>query len=140
MSLSREELDQVPQRYRWLIKLFLKLPNPGFPYFVLKKLPGIEGIFWAVVTPILLILYFLSNIWLIAFLSLHVIFPFNILLGLLIPTIIFVFFLRIELERTILWWKNLQGPGKEWDISKVVEEFVELTKKQKQRQTQRMHQ
>jgi len=129
VSLSREELDQIPPRYRWLIKLFLKLPNPGFPYFVLKKLPGIEGIFWAVVTPILLTLYFLSSIWLIAFLSLHVIFPFNILLGLLIPAVIFVFFLRIELERTILWWKNLQSPGKEWDISKVVEELSEVFKK-----------
>lgn len=129
MFLSREELDQIPPRYRWLIKLFLKLPNPSFPYFVLKKLPGIEGIFWAVVTPILLTLYFLSSIWLIAFLSLHVIFPFNILLGLLIPAVIFVFFLRIELERTILWWKNLQSPSKEWDISKAVEELSEVFKK-----------
>jgi len=129
--LSREELDRIPPRYRWLIKLFLKLPNPGFPYFVLKKLPEIEGIFWAIVTPFLLTLYFLSSIWLIAFLSLHFIFPFNLLLGLFIPAIIFVFFLRIQLERTILWWKSLQNSHNEWDISKAVEELAELTRKQK---------
>jgi hypothetical protein len=132
--LSREELDRIPLRYRWLVKLFLKLPNPGFPYFVLKKLPEIDGIFWAIVTPILLTLYFLSNIWLIAFLSLHFSFPFNLLLGLFIPAVIFVFFLRIQLERTILWWKSLQNSHNEWDISKAVEELVELTRKQRRRQ------
>lgn len=138
--LSREELDQIPPRYRWLIKLFLRLPNPGLPFFVLRKLPGIEGIFWSVVTPILLTIYFLFSIWFVAFLSLHFIFPFNLLLGLLIPAIIFVFFLRIQLERTILWWKSLQSPGKEWDISKVVEELAELTRKQRQRKIQRVRQ
>lgn len=132
---SREELEQIPPRYRWLIKLFLKFPNPSFPYFILKKLPEIEGVFWAVGVPIFLTIYFSSSVWLFAFLSFHVIFPFNILLGLFIPAIIFVFFLRIQLERTILWWKNLRSPSKEWDISKIVDEFAELTRKQRQRRT-----
>jgi len=133
VSLSREELEQIPQRYRWLLKLFLKLPNPSFPYFVLRRLPEIEGVFWAIIVPVFLILYFLFSVWFFGFASLHLTFPLNLLLGLLMPAIIFVFFVRIQLERTIHWWKNLSSTRQEWDISKIVEEFAELTRAQQRR-------
>jgi len=136
--LSREELERIPLRYRWFLKLLLKLPNPGLPFFILRKLPEIEGIFWAVIAPIFLILYFFFSVWFVAFLSLHVIFPFSLLLGLLIPTVIFVFFIRVQLERTVLWWKNLQSRPRELDISKVVEEFAELIREQRRRRTKRV--
>jgi len=115
----------------------MKFPNPSFPYFVLRRLPEIEGVYWAVVVPLLLIVYFLFSIWFVVFLSMHVVFPFNLLLGLLIPFIIFVFFLRIQLERTVLWWKNIHSPQKEeWDVSKAVEELAKLRREKRQRETQ----
>jgi len=131
------ELQHLPRHYRWLLKLFLKLPTPGFPYFVLKRLPEIEGVFWAVGIPVFLVAYFLFSVWLVAFLSLHVVFPLNLMLGLLIPAVIFVFFLRIQLKRTILWWRSLQNPSRRWDVSKAVEEYAELIRKQKRQRAKR---
>lgn len=132
--LNREELEQIPLRYRWLLKLFLKLPNPSFPYLILKRLPEIEGIFWAFIVPIFVMLYFLFGVWLVSFLSLVVSFPFNVLLGLFIPTAIFILFLRIQLERTIQWWKNLRSGSREWQVSDVAEELIELLRKQQKRE------
>jgi len=131
--LSREEYERIPPRHRWLLKLVLKFPNPSFPYFLLRKFPEIEGVFWTVVVPVFMSLYFLFNAWLIATLSLFVSFPFNILLGLSIPAIIFLFFLRIQLERTIHWWRNLKSPVREWDISKATKELIELLREQQKK-------
>jgi len=125
--ITREELERVPLRYRWLLKLLLKFPNPS----IFSKFPGIEGVFWAIVAPIFLILYFLTSVGMVAFLSLIFIFPFNIVLGLLIPGIIFVFFLRIQVERTLQMWRNIHTPIKNWDIAKTAEELLEIFKKQK---------
>jgi hypothetical protein len=132
--LSGEELEQIPKRYRWLLALFQKFPNPSFPYFVLKRLPWIEGIFWTLIFPIFFLLYYFFSVWFLAFLSLYVAFPLNAMVWLAIPTALFVIFLRIQLERTIVWWKGLKSPMKEWDVSKTVEEFVELKRKQRNQQ------
>jgi len=128
--LSREELERVPLLYRWILKVLLRLPNLGFPTFVLKRFPEIQGLFWAIFVPALLILYFFIDFMLILVLSYAVSFPFNVLIGLLVPGLIFVVFLRVQLERTISWWRNLQGPNKEWDVSQVTKEFIEMLKKQ----------
>jgi len=131
--LSREELNEIPLRYRWLVKLLLRLPNPSLPYFVLRRLPEMEGFFWAIVTPVFLVLYFFFSVWLVNVLSLRVVFPFNLLLGLLIPTVIFVLFLRVQLERAVHWWRNLKSPHGEWQTSKVAKELEELFKKQQEK-------
>jgi hypothetical protein len=111
----------------------MKLPNPSFPYFVLKRLPSIEGIYWVVVFPVAFLLYYFFSVWFLVFLSWHVVFPFNVLVWLLIPTMIFVVFLRIQFERTVAWWKGLKSPSKEWDVSKAIEELAELQRRQRQR-------
>lgn len=131
--LSSEELEQIPRRYRLILKLILKLPLPAFPGFVLKRLPEIEGVFWAILVPIFLILYFFFGIWWFATASLLFSFPFNLMLGLIVPAVVFVFFLRLQLERTILWWKNLKGDHREWDVSKAVREYIALLREPKQR-------
>jgi hypothetical protein len=128
--LTSEELDQVRRRYRWLLAVFQKLPNPSFPFFVLKRLPWIEGVFWAMIFPIFFLLYYFFSVWLIAFLSSHVIFPLSVLAWLFIPAAFFVIFLRIQLGRTIIWWRNLKNPTKEWNVSKALEELAELRRKQ----------
>lgn len=130
--LSREELEQIPRRYRWLLRLLMKLPDPSFPDFILKRLPGIEGIYWAVIVPIFFIIYFFFSIWLVSFLSFNVTFPFNVLFGLSIPAIFLVIFIRVQLERAIAFWRSLKGSEKEWNVSKIVEELEELSRRQKQ--------
>lgn len=130
---SRDEIRQIPFRYRLLINTLLKLPNPSVPFFILKRFPGFEGILWAVVAPILLSLYFWFNVWLFPLLTRLIGFPLNYVFGLMIPLVIFLFFLRIQLERTILWWRNIHEPLKQSDTSRLVEEWVQLLKKQQRK-------
>jgi hypothetical protein len=107
--LSREELEKIPRRYRWLLKLLMKLPCPGFPGFVMKRLPGIEGIYWTVIVPIFLIVYFFLSFWLISFFSARLAFPFNTLLVLSMPAILLVIFVRTQLERAVALWRSLKA-------------------------------
>jgi len=131
--LSRDELKSIPLQYRLLVKILLKLPNPSLPFFILKKFPEFEGILWAVVVPIFFMLYSFFNAWLFSFLSLSVGFPLNVILGFVVPVVIFVFFLRIQLERMILLWRNTHHPLREWDTSKRAEEWIQLLRKQQRR-------
>jgi len=133
LLLSRDELERIPARYRLLVKILLKLPNPSLPFFFLKHFPGFEGIFWAILTPLFVAFLSFSYFWSIPFLSLHFSFPLNVIIAFLIPAIFFVFFLRIQLERTILWWKNIHEEPREWQTSKRVEELVELLNRQRKR-------
>jgi hypothetical protein len=128
--LTSEDLEQVPKRYRWLLKLFLRLPNPRFPYFLLRKLPEIEGFFWALIVPVFLLVYFLFSFWLFVTLSRLIVFPLDFLIGFSIPAIIFVLFLRIQLGRTLAWWKSLKHSSRKWQVSEVLDDLVELFEKQ----------
>jgi hypothetical protein len=128
--LSREELEQIPLRYRLLVKAFLKLPNPGIPFFIMRHFPEFEGILWGLVVPLSLGFFIWFDMWFVAFLSLHFSFPLNVIIGFLVPAIPFLFFLRIELERTILWWRNIHEQPKEWQISKKVDELIDLFNRQ----------
>lgn len=132
-SLSRDELEQIPFRYRLLVRILLKFPNPCLPFFILRRFPEFEGIMWAVVAPILLTLYFFFNIWLFPLLAILVGFPLNVIFGFIVPAVIFLFFLRIQIERTILWWRNIHKQSKEWEPSKRVEELIELIERQHRR-------
>lgn len=131
--LSRDELEQIPTRYRLLVKILLKLPNPSLPFFVLKHFPELEGILWALVAPCLLILYFFFNVWLFPFVTLRFGFPLNYVFAVLIPAIIFVFFLRIQLERTILLWKTIHEKPREQQMYKRVEELSKLFRRQQKK-------
>jgi hypothetical protein len=129
--LSHEELEKIPRRYRWLLKLLLKLPSPSFPDFVTKKLPGIEGIYWAVIVPILMIAYFYLSFWSVSFFSEHLAFPFNILPLLSVPAILLVILVRTQLERAIVLLRSLKGSNKDWNVSRVAAEFEELLRRQR---------
>jgi len=129
-QLNREELEQIPRRYRLLVRILLKLPNPSFPFLVLKRFPEFEGIFWALIVPLVFMIYIVSNLWFFPFLTYHVGFPLNIIIGFIAPAALFVVFLRIQIERTILWWRNIHEPTKEWNLSKTVEELIRLLEKQ----------
>jgi hypothetical protein len=131
--LSQDELEQLPLRYRLLVRFFLKLPNPSLPFFILRRFPEFEGILWAVVIPIILVLHFYFIVWLFPSATLLFGFPLNYIFGLMIPAMIVLFFLRIQLARVILWWRNVHEPLEEWDTSKLVEEWVQLLKQQQRR-------
>jgi len=131
--LTHEELERIPLRYRLFVKILLKIPIPNVPFWVLRHFPEFEGFFWALVVPISLAVFFWAELWFIPFLSFHFDFPWNVIIGSLIPAIPFVFFLRIQLERTILWWRNIHEKPREWQISKNVEELVELLNRQQKR-------
>lgn len=131
--LGREELERIPARYRLLVKIMLKFPNPSLPFLVLKHLPAFEGIFWAILMPLFLAFLGTTYFWFIPFLSVHFPFPLNLIIAFLIPASIFVFFLRIQLERTILWWRSIHEEPREWQTSKRVEEFIEILNKQQKR-------
>lgn len=138
--LSREELEQVPRRYRLFLKLFMRFPNLRFPYFVVRKLPWFEGIFWALLVPVFLVVYFFFTFWFYLALSLLVGFPFNVIIWLLIPSVLFIMFLRIQFERIILFWRSLRSQSNDWDIPKLTEEFSLLIEKQhKKRETAHAH-
>jgi len=112
------------------VKVLLKLPNPRLPFSLLRKFPELEGILWAVAAPVFVVSYAYCFALLIPFLSLHFSFPWNIILGFLIPAIILLFFIRIQLERAINWWRNINQPSKEWKVSEKVEKLVKDLKKQ----------
>jgi len=134
--LSRDELEQIPLPYRIVVKVLLKLPNPRLPFFLLRKFPELEGIIWAVVAPVVVVSYAYCFALLIPFLSLHFSFPWNIVIGFLIPVIILLFFIRVQLERAIHWWRNIYQPSKEWKVSEKVEELLkDFQKQQKAKKT-----
>ncbi len=116
-----------------MAKMLLGLPIPGFPFFILKRLPEFEGIFWAIITPILVYLYAWFQFWWFVFLSTLVGFPLNVIFGFPVPAVIILFFLRVQLERANHQWRKIHEPTKEWAPSKSVEELIELFERQRKR-------
>jgi len=115
------------------MKMLLRLPIPSFPFFILKRLPEFEGIFWGIIAPILLFIYAGFQFWWFVFLSALVGFPLNVIFGFALPAVIIIFLLRIHLGRAILLWKNSREPTKEWFPAKSVEELIELFERQRKR-------
>lgn len=120
--MTTEKIDEkkLPLIYR----LFLKLPKPTLDF-----LPDFShGIFWAVIAPLFIALEFFLSLFLLMGLP----FPTNILSVSIIPTIIFIIFLRITLERFINWWNaTIAHQGFEWNVEKLAKEYSDLLKKQK---------
>ena len=120
--MTTEKIDEkkLPLIYR----LFLKLPKPTLDF-----LPDFShGIFWAVIAPLFIALEFFLSLFLLMDLP----FPTNILSVSIIPTIIFIIFLRITLERFINWWNaTFTHQGFEWNVEKLAKEYSDLLKKQK---------
>jgi len=115
------------------MKMLLKLPNPSLPFFILRRIPEFEGILWAMIVPILLILYFWFSIWSFPYFTILFGYPLNVISAFLIPAMIFVLFLRVQLERGILLWRSISRPSKAWDPSKRAKELIDLLKKQQRK-------
>jgi len=128
---NNDLLRRLPLKQRILTKLMLKIPVPRIPFFVTRTMPEIEGIFHGLILPLLLSLMMLLMVWLLPTVTLLFGFPLNLFLTLLVPASVFIAYVRIELERTINWWKSVFDSPIEWDSSKSVKELIELLKKQR---------
>lgn len=121
---------EMPLKYRFIVKLLLKLPNPSIPSLVLKRAPFLEGIIAGLILPLLVYLMGIATLWLFVVTTLAIGFPLNYIIVLIPPTIIFIIFIRIQLKRTINLWRSVFGSPTVWDSAKSLDELMELFKKQ----------
>jgi hypothetical protein len=125
--LSEERLEKVEvSRLPFLYRLLLKFPNVK-----IESLPSmLQGMYWAVILPILVGTETLVTFCLIAFIPP----PMNLIAALAIPAVIFIVFVKIMLERFIDWWNGLVGnQTNQWNVSQKVTEYKELLDKSKKR-------
>ena len=115
---------------RILTKLIMRFPAPRIPFFISKKFPSIEGIFHGLIMPLLLFVIGLFMLWLLPTATLMFGFPLNVLITLLVPVSIFAMYIRIELERTMNWWRSIFNNPLTWDSSKSLQELIELFENQ----------
>jgi len=110
-KLKRIEEKDLPIPYRFLIKI------------PLKSLESSSGIFWALVCPILLLLNFFFDFFILVYFP----FPINIILALVVPAVVFILFVRVILERFINWWNNFVVSGYvKKDLEEVLDEYITL--------------
>ncbi|HKZ95017.1 MAG TPA: hypothetical protein VJ249_10645 [Candidatus Bathyarchaeia archaeon] len=141
MSQHEEDLEalysRMQLRYRVLVRLLMWLPVPRIPFIIVRKLPLIEGILHGIVVPVFVFLVGLFIYWLIPTMTLVFGFPLNIIITLTVLGLFLALFARIELERSIRWWRGAFGSPTQGDPSKALEELVELFKKQQNRKAPR---
>ena len=110
-KLKRIEEKDLPILYR----LLFKIP--------LKSLGSSSGAFWALVCPILLLLNFFFDFFILVYFP----FPINIILALVVPAVVFILFVRVILERFINWWNNFVVSGYvKKDLEEVLDEYITL--------------
>lgn len=112
-----------------LYRLLLKLPAPNLSSLY-ADWPWLEGIVAAIILPCLVVACGWITLWI--WLSAPFGFPFNFFAGLSITFIILVFWARIQVERTLNAAANL-GKSQTYNVSKSVQEYMELLDKQRNR-------
>jgi len=86
------------------------------------------------ILPVFVFLIRIFTYWLIPTATIMFGFPLNIAIILAVMALPFALFARVELERSINWWKSAFGSSTQWDTSKTAQELVELFRKQQKRQ------
>ncbi len=110
------EIDDLP----WYYKAIMKIPSANILVDVSS------GIFWGLFVPAFFTLYGFLNLFLLLSFS----FPVNAILAAMIPTVTLIMFVRISLERFIIWWNTtVAKSGFEWNVDKSVEEYLAKIKK-----------
>lgn len=120
--MNESELKKVDRnKLPWVYRLILKIPGTDF-------LETTGGIFWGIIVPIFGALEFMLSLILLVFFP----FPINIILTGIIPTILFIVFIRISLERFLKWWDSAFGKsGFEWNVEERLQEYLTMLKKKK---------
>jgi len=125
--------SEMQLRHRLLVKLLRKIPIPRMPFLITRKFPLVEGVFHGMMLPIFVFLVGIFMYWLIPTATLVFGFPLNIAVILTVLSLFVTLFARIELERSIHWWRTVFGSPVQWDTSKTIEELVELFRKQQRK-------
>lgn len=120
VSDNTSDRKDLPLLYRFL----LRVPKLSLENFQMES----EGIFWAVIVPIMLIGDVFLNLVLLVFLP----FPFNYLSVTFITLIVAILVLRIHLERFLNTRKAILGEGYfHWDLDKALQEYLLVLQKRK---------
>jgi hypothetical protein len=126
MGMSEQEFkkidrDKLPLIYR----LILKVPGAEF----LENCSS--GIFWAIVMPVFLMIEFFLNMFILIYFR----FPLNIILASIIPTTIFLIFVRISLQRFINWWNSeVASQGFKWNLEEKIQEYLAMLKNKEEKE------
>jgi hypothetical protein len=126
MGMSEQEFkkidrDKLPLIYR----LILKVPGAEF----LENCSS--GIFWAIVMPVFLTIEFFLNMFILVYFR----FPLNIILASIIPTTIFLIFVRISLQRFINWWNSeVASQGFKWNLEEKIQEYLAMLKNKEEKE------
>jgi|Deesub1362B_J571_1020462.scaffolds.fasta_scaffold00360_10 hypothetical protein len=118
-DLKKIDVKELP----WFYRLALKIPGTEY-------LDKTGGIFWTIgITTFIFLEFFLS-----LFLLMYFPFPLNIALTLTIPFAILLAFVKITLKRFLNWWNAVFGGSSfEWNVDRVLEDYISLLEKQKKR-------
>jgi len=122
--MSVSDLKKIDKtKLPWYYRLVLKIPGTSF-------IEDASGVFWSILVPIFMIFEFFLSMFLLLMFP----FPANIVLTAIIPTAVFLAFIRITLERFINWWNLTIGKSSfEWNIEKTMQEYIASLKKKEQR-------
>jgi hypothetical protein len=109
----------------WYYRAILKIPLPEFSF--LQGSWG--GLLWVVSVLVFLILESYLDLFLLVFFS----FPINIILAAVIPSSVFIIFIRINLGRFIAWWNSVCAEfGFKWNIEKSMQEYLAAIKEKEE--------
>lgn len=127
MNTSEMERKSRSADLPWYYRLLLKLPSPSLEHFGAR----FQGLFYAVVLPILIVCTFWLTFLEIVFLPT----PINILAVVASVSLVFGFFLRIQLERSVNAWDAMERKEPlSWDIEKNIERYFELLDKSEEKE------
>lgn len=135
MQLSVEDLlRQMPLDERLLVKVLLKFPTVRAPFFI-RRLRSVYGFLCVTAQLSLVTVYGFLTLMIFSAATDILGFPLNVLIGLILPVIAFLVFLRFQLIRTINWWNSVFNSSRTWD-PKSIDEYIELVMRQRQRRNE----
>jgi len=119
MSDNTNVDENLPLVYR----LLLKVPRLKVEFFSVR----FDGVFWAVLLPIMVAGYNFLNLVLLVFLP----FPFNYVSVAIGASLIILLVLRIFLERALNTKRAIMGETQfRWDIDEALEHYLHLQKEE----------
>lgn len=118
LTMSQEGAKRIDKEsLPWYYRVILKIPMPEFSF--LQSSWG--GFFWLISLLLFLTGEFFLNLLLLVFFP----FPINVVLAAIIPSAVFIVFVRINLERFIAWWNSACAEsGFKWNIDKSLQEYL----------------
>jgi hypothetical protein len=119
MDMSAGEKDELPWFYRFLLKIpFVRAATVFGEY---------EGVYWAIVLPLLMVMEFVVSFFLLLCLP----FPVNIIATGIIPAFTLVIFIRVQLERFLNLVSTMTQTVRKWDVAEAIDDYVRLLEVQK---------